>query len=261
MLLLKRGLDGVALCNIEVSQWDELPPLDASEKDLLVAEQHSGECRRCEVELQKERARQGVSEDSSVVAKFSERNHMDPVWMFPHEELAALFQAATLTESMFVALEHMQVSFVTASKTRLTKFRKNVISFAQDTPAFAQRVGLMCRYDVGDRVNSKLGPGTTLDTTEGRLKHLFSANDEERRLLAADEAGLLVWPATVKEVSPSGVIVLTYDHGFGEGVVELTHLTPRVRMPWHPNFLKGVYTLMLRRNIGRGRVLEGLELR
>ena len=32
-------------------------------------------------------------------------------------------------------------------------------------------------------------------------------------------------------------------------------------MPWHPKFLKGVYALMLRRNIGRGRVLEGLELR
>ena len=32
-------------------------------------------------------------------------------------------------------------------------------------------------------------------------------------------------------------------------------------MPWHPKFLKGVYALMLRRNLGKGRVLEGLELR
>ena len=31
-------------------------------------------------------------------------------------------------------------------------------------------------------------------------------------------------------------------------------------MPWHPKFLKGVYSLMLRRNLGRGRVLGGLEL-
>ena len=50
--------------------------------------------------------------------------------MFPQDELAALFQAASLTEAMFVALEHMQVSFVTAQKTRRTKFRKNVISFS-----------------------------------------------------------------------------------------------------------------------------------
>ena len=162
---------------------------------------------------------------------------------------------------MFVALEHMQVCFVTARRTGLTKVRKNVISFAQGTPAFAQRVGLMGRYEIGDRVNSRLGPEMALDTTEGRLKHLVSASDEERRLLVADESGSLVWPATVKEVSASGQLVLTYDHGFGEGLVELTHLTPRVRMPWHPKFLKGVYTLMLRRNLGRGRLLEGLELR
>ena len=160
-----------------------------------------------------------------------------------------------------MALEHMQAAFVTAQKTRLTKFRKHVISFAQDMLAFAQRVGLMCRYEVGDRVNSKLGPGTTLTTTEGRLKHLVNASEEEKRVPAADETGTLVWPAAVKEVGASGQLVLTYDHGFGEGLVELTHVTPRVRMPWPPKFLKGVYTLMLRRNFGRGRVLEGLELR
>ena len=186
---------------------------------------------------------------------------MDPVCMFPHDELAALFQAAALTDSCLIALEHMQVTFVTASKrTRLSKFRKNVISFAQDVPAFAQRVGLMCRFELGDRVNSKLGPGTALHTTEGRLKHVISASDHEKRLLAADETGALVWPATVKDVTASGQRVLAYDHGFGEGLVEITHVTPRVRMPWHPKFLKGVYTLMLRRNLGRGRVLEGLEL-
>ena len=106
---------------------------------------------------------------------------MDPVWKFPRDELASLFQAATLTESMFVALKHMQVNFVTASKrTRLNKFRKNVISFAQDTPAFAQRVGLMCRYEPGDRVNTRLGPGM-LPGSVG--KHAVSATEEERRLL------------------------------------------------------------------------------
>ena len=85
---------------------------------------------------------------------------------------------ASLTESMFVALEHMQVSFVTAQKTRLTKFRKNVISFAQDTPSFVHRVGLLCRYEPGDRVNSRLGPGMAPGSVG---KHASSATDEERR--------------------------------------------------------------------------------
>ena len=53
--------------------------------------------------------------------------------MFSHEELAALFEPATLTESMFVALEHMQVWFATARGTGLTKVRKHAIPAAQGT--------------------------------------------------------------------------------------------------------------------------------
>ena len=92
-----------------------------------------------------------------------------------------MFQSASLTESMFIALEHMQVNFVTASKrTRLNKFRKNVISFAQDTPALAQRVGLMCRYEPGDRVNTRLGPGMAPGTLG---KHAVGATEDEKHLL------------------------------------------------------------------------------
>ena len=130
--LLKHGAGGVARCNVDVVRLDEVPSApDAG----------SGLCRRCDVQLAQEFVRQEGGARGAVLAKFGARNHMDPVWKFPHEELASLFQAASLTESMFVALEHMQVSFVTAQKTRLTKFRKNVISFAQDTPSFVHRVG------------------------------------------------------------------------------------------------------------------------
>ena len=160
---------------------------------------------------------------------------------------------------MFVALEHMQVNFVTASRTtRLMKFRKNVISFTQDTPAFAHRVGLLCRYDPGDWVNTRRGPGMALGTPG---KHAFSATEQGIRLLAQDEQGYLVYSATVESVDLAGKLRLKYDHDLGEGEVEISHVQPRVRMPWHPKFLKGVCTLMLRRNLGRGRVLEGLELR
>ncbi len=79
--------------------------------------------------------------------------------------------------------------------------------------------------------------------------------------MVADEGGVLIWPATVKEIRASDSIVLTYDRGFRESLVEVTQLLPRVRMLWHPKFLKGVHNLMLRRNFGRGHVFEGLELR
>ena len=38
-------------------------------------------------------------------------------------------------------------------------------------------------------------------------------------------------------------------------------VTPRICMPWHPRYLKGDFSIMLRRNVGRGAVLERLEVR
>ena len=70
-----------------------------------------------------------------------------------------------------------------------------------------------------------------------------------------------MFPATVRSVDLAGKFRLEYDRDFGEGEVEIAHVQTRVRMPWHPKFLKGVYTHMLRRNFGKGRVLEGLEFR
>ena len=55
MELLKHGADGVAPCNIEVAMWDTLPPLEAPEEDLLLAEEHRGVCLRCHVDVQGQR--------------------------------------------------------------------------------------------------------------------------------------------------------------------------------------------------------------
>ena len=40
----------------------------------------------------------------------------------------------------------------------------------------------------------------------------------------------------------------------------MQHLQTRVRMPWNPKFLNGQLTIFLRRNLGHGKVLEGLEV-
>ena len=79
------------MCNIGVAEWDELPPLKPPEAELVVAEEHSGLCRRCAVELQEERQRQDLGPGDAALAKFGGRNQMDPVWNFPHKELASLF--------------------------------------------------------------------------------------------------------------------------------------------------------------------------
>jgi hypothetical protein len=104
-----------------------------------------------------------VETEESIVPLRSWKNRMDPCWNFPHQELRTLFQHATLNESMFLALEHMQVDYVTVRTSRLDKFWKNVISFPQDMWSFAQREGMLQHYKVEDRVNSVRGPGSDPD--------------------------------------------------------------------------------------------------
>ena len=64
------------------------------------------------------------------------------------------------------------------------------------------------------------------------------------------------------EVEGATVKLLYDDECEGQqGLENMHHVTPRICMPWHPKYLKGEFSIMLRRNVGRGVVLEGLEVR
>ena len=62
----------------------------------------------------------------------------------------------------------------------------------------------------------------------------------------------------MKDISLDGKLLLEYDHG-GEGMELPEWVWPRAQMPWHPK--KVPLVLNLRRNVGRGVVLEGLHVR
>ena len=128
LLLLNTGGKCVAPCSVEVESWDRLPSLELGATEDIVAESFTGTCRACHVnhEEEKEKARQ--QPDAVVVLKRSYQNYMDPCFNFPHTELARLFAMASVTESMLVALDHMQVSYIGVRWQH--EFRKNVISFA-----------------------------------------------------------------------------------------------------------------------------------
>jgi len=254
MEILKRGKTGVAACTVEVHRWDELPPLEAPDG---VATCCAGICVRCQKDMDDCLKDQGGDPETAViVALRSEDNHMDPCFRFPIDDLRDLFEGATLVESMLVALEHMQVNFVTVSWSGLRKFRRNTISFPQDIGTFAARHGMMKQYRPGDRVNSSLGPGRDI---EREARKAVTAAPDERERFAVDACGFLIFPATVREVLPDGTLVLDYDHG-GEGLELHTSVRPRQVMPWHPKDVP--LHLMLRRNVGRGRdPLEGLQVR
>ena len=80
--------------------------------------------------------------DERLVAKRSELNHIDPCFRFPYHDLQQLFDCATMIEGMLVALEHMQIYFISCSSSGLGRFHSNVISFPQDLSAFVARHGV-----------------------------------------------------------------------------------------------------------------------
>jgi len=174
--LRRNGKAGVPTCSVEVASWDPetLPSFPESEEQCVVAEQCRGVCLWCQRDMEQQE-KEGVEQ---VVPRRSYLNHMDPCWKFPVEELGELFASATATEAMLIALEHMQVSYVTVSKTGLERFRKNTISFPQDVARFAVRMEMLGaeEYRVGDRVNSRRGPGQ--DARRGERKQ-ESASAEE----------------------------------------------------------------------------------
>ena len=151
---------------------------------------------------------------------------------------------------------YLQVSFLTIARTRLSKFRKNVISFPQDLPSWVQRMGLMRGFRVGDRVDSNRGPGDDVDRP---VKSVNDASVAELKTYGTRD-GRLVFPGTVVEVKADGRYVVDYDCG-GSGVELVEHLSARMRMPWHPRELEGVLTITMRRNIAQGRVIEGIQVR
>ena len=217
MLLLEKKQFGAAVCSVEVARWDTRPPLVESDEDLLVASEYEGRCRVCDLDIKKCMKTLGLPTEEGVIALRSAANRMDPCWNFPHEELADLFMHATVTEALLVALEHMQMDYVTVGRTGLSKFRKNVISFPQELGRFVERHGLLGRYKQGDRVNSRRGPGDGGPDREARRAR---DNDADRQICAEDREGYLVYPATVTRVEGVRHVYVEYDCKKGEEYVE-----------------------------------------
>ena len=74
----------------------------------------------------------------------------------------------------------------------------------------------------------------------------------------------MVFPATVLRVRANGDLEVKYTDGaeeLGRGVEKPENVTARVQMPWHPKQLQENLVILMRRNVGYGQVLEGLEVR
>ena len=185
---------------------------------------------------------------------------MDPCWKFPLQELGELFRSLTLIESMLISLEHIQVHFVTVHKTRLHKFRKNVISFPQESATLFGRKGALRQYRVGERVNSSRGPLLEGEDVERppKLEKDATADQQQHKVQGRMH---LVFAADIIEIANDGRLRLQYDCDSSTAWESPEWVEPRVQMPWHPELLRENLVLMFRRNLGHGRVIDGLEVR
>ena len=263
--LLRRGAHNVAALNLEVAKWDSVPPFEASAEELLVADMYEGTCWACHVDMKSQMEALGGN-TQSIVPKRSHLNGMNPMHGFPGggvgQDLRELFSKATVLEAMLVALEHMMVNYVSAKRTHLPKFIKNVISFPQDFPGFAARLGLLRQYQAGDWVNSVRGPPQEGEDEHRKPKSGREASLAEKERFGEDERGYLVFPAQVRGLTEDGRLVLDYEdscgRAMGSGMELPENVSARIHMPWHPKFLKGQTKIMLQRD-RRARSSVGLR--
>ena len=184
-------LDVLRHCSNEVAHWeDEKRPGPPTQ----FAETYRGRCKACELSLKK------VEDDECLkgVAVFSARNQQLPWHGFPATDRLttlqmtkqALFDSATVLESMLVALAHMQVSVCMfegrggSSRTGISRFRKNNICFPQRVSELQQHEGFMSKLEVNDIVNvPRLGAAPN---------NLFT-DIVRARVVRIQEDGILVW--------------------------------------------------------------------
>ena len=204
MHLLRKGKDGVAPCNLEVAEWTEVPPL--SEASCCIAKAYTGTCLACRKDMEAQRGMLGPDGvEAEPVPRRSYLNNMDPNWNFPRC-LEWLFRQATVTEACLVALDFMQVNFCTVRRTMMHVFKKNTISFPQDSPAFFTRMEALKQFRVDDRVNSRRGPGGDAGNPDRPEKTWRETSEEERARFTSDSEGRVVFPATVLRVRATGTL-------------------------------------------------------
>jgi len=260
--LMKHGAGGVAHCNLEVASWVEVPPFP--EGDDGVAKKYSGICLCCQNDMDAQATKRSPDGEEVVpIPKRSFLNAMDPCWNFPRQ-LQWLFQQATVTESCLVALDFMQVNFCTVRRTMMHMFKTNTISFPQETGSFFARMGVMKQFRPGDRVNSIRGPGDESGNASRFPKVWAVESDEQKQRFGQDASGHMVFAATIQEVLVNGDLAVMYYDGdveLGRGVEKTENVTTRVQMPWQPQQVQENLVILLRRNVGYGRILEVLEVR
>ena len=199
--ILRSGKCGLAVCNVQVSFWDDMLFTLEHHEDL--AAHHYGVCEFCQIDMNLQFLDQeGVLGDKIINHMRFVENHMDPCFRFPYDDLQELFDGASMLGGMLVAWEHMQIHCVLCTATGLQNFYRNVIVFPQDLSVFISQHDLGRGYCVTDRVTSSRCPGEELNRRPLKFWDLAVVKLKEKPAHTAD--GDIVYAAELLAVKLDG---------------------------------------------------------
>ena len=210
---------------------------------------HTGVCESCAKNL----VTVADNPDLQGLCTFSAANNWDPLndldnVDFPFgrligidrsaliKELRYLQEHATVTEAMFTALEHMQVTACYlqgshAGKRSMTGFKKNIISFPQDLTELKQWRNFLTNLEAHDVVNVILPTDTTNSLTRARVS---TWNEETVTVELADKSSV---------------------------TVPLERIRQRVKLPWKPRDIADHLMVFRRCRGSSNEFVESLEVR
>ena len=189
---------------------------------------HTGMCQRCATDLKE------VEDDDflSGIAKYSPVNHMDPLFgLTGHPRLFKkwlyLLNTMTITESMLVALAHMQVSYCYFRGRRQSAgmpfFHKNIICFPQELAQLRELLNFFINLKIKDTVNVHWQPHDKYE------KNLYKA--------------------TVVSIQPEFIRVKIDYNGQQYYVdADKSDIERRVQLPWQPRDLRDALVIFSRCN-------------
>ena len=149
-------------CRNDVAEWNDAVLPESSSTYAPTCIGLCGACADDLVTAAKDEVKKGIT-------RFGAKNCQDPLAGFPAMRrvdsldmcLHDLFRQATVLEAMLVSLNHMQVSVCTFSsredsRTGLSRFRKNIISFPQHVSDLQQHMSFVESIEQNQVINVAL---------------------------------------------------------------------------------------------------------
>jgi len=225
-------------CRNDVAEWNDAVLRESSSTFAPTCVGLCGMCADDLVTAAKDEVKKGIT-------RFGAKNCQDPLAGFPAMRrvdsldmcLHDLFRQATVLEAMLVSLNHMQVSVCTFSsredsRTGLSRFRKNIISFPQHVSDLQQHMSFVESIEQNQVINVAL-------------------TEHEYEIVRARVVNVLPGGFFDVEIADHKQLIR----------VAASKIRSRLRLPWKPRDLQHALIVLRRRSGNKTEFVEDLRVR